>query len=149
MGVVVAAQQLAPEFGQREAQIARAGEGLPEEFPDTAAGGIERTDRQHIIPQVAAVERAVHESRESAQLLPGGMADEIGRCIVHELHHAAGVAHDGASVAPGDRRSEETGDLPVVGVGETMRHADGVGFDEFGPVIAVVPPLEQFAQLAA
>ena len=95
------------------------------------------------------VRKAVHESRESAQLLPGGMADEIGRCIVHELHHAAGVAHDGASVAPGDRRSEETGDLPVVGVGETMRHADGVGFDEFGPVIAVVPPLEQFAQLAA
>lgn len=114
-----------------------------EEGAETTVQPLHTAQRQHEVAQVRAVESSVHEAVEMYKLPLRGVAHEVGRGVVQEVHQAVAVADDRPAVAPGDRRSQEARNLAVGTLREAVRHGNRVAVDEFGPVVAVMEPFEQ------
>ena len=102
---------------------------------------------QHEIAQVPAVERAVDVGRKQRQFALRGVAHEIRRSVVHEVHHAVATADNGLTVAPGDGRGEKSRDLAVGAVRIAVRYRNRIVGDEVGAVVFVVERVEQLLQI--
>lgn len=114
-----------------------------EEGAEASVQLLHAAQRQHEVAQVPAVEGAVHEAVEVCKLPLRGIAHEVGRGVVQEVHQAVPVADDRPAVAPGDRRGQKARNLAVGTLRKAVRHGDRVAVDELGPVVAVVEPFEQ------
>ena len=120
---------------------------LFEEIPDTSVTRLHAPQGQHEIAQVLTIKRAVDIGGEQRQFALRGVADEIRRGVVHEVHHAVAAADDRLAVAPRDGGGEETRDLTVGAPGVAVRHRNRVVGDKFGTVVLVVQGFQQLPQV--
>ena len=144
---VVPGEKLAPEIGQHGGHIMRSFVTCFEKIPDTPVALLHAAQGQDEIAQVLTVEGAVDIGGEQRQFALRGVAHEIRRGVVHEMHHAVAAADNGFAVAPRDGGGEKTRNLPVGTLRVTVRHRNRVVGDEFGTVVFVVQGFEQLPQV--
>ena len=144
---VLPGEKLAPEVGQHGGHALRGLIARLEEIPDAAVTLLHTPQGQHEIAQVPAVERAVDVGRKQRQFALRGVAHEIRRSVVHEVHHAVATADNGLTVAPGDGRGEKSRDLAVGAVRIAVRYRNRIVGDEVGAVVFVVERVEQLLQI--
>lgn len=144
---VLPGEKLAPEVGQHGGHALRGLIARLEEIPDAAVTLLHTPQGQHEIAQVPAVERAVDVGRKQRQFALRGVAHEIRRSVVHEVHHAVAAADNGLTVAPGDGGGEKSRDLAVGAVRIAVRYRNRIVGDEVGAVVFVVERVEQLLQI--